>query len=215
MPESMPVTEKARRNFASRIEEYEPSLIIFDSWINFLEEARLDENVSNDISRWSKIYIHPARERNVTVVILDHVPKEGTGARGSGRKKEEVDVQWELRGDSFGKDKKAKLVLKKHKDRRSSLKENVEFRIGGSGENFVFDRLDIPNSGLTGQSKVVYDALAKNFAEGGAKAGEWHKASGTGESTFHECRNRLIANGYVEKRPDTRSGKYYPKKDLS
>lgn len=211
-PSSMPATKEAGRTFASLIKGHAPSLIIFDSWITFLANAGLDENVSGDIARWMEIYTHSAREMGTAVLLLDHVPKDGSTARGSYRKMEEVDVQWELKGSSFSRDKTAKLVLKKHKDRESYLADSVEFRVGGSGGNFIFERLDSQATGLkNGKIKIVYNILVQNFGEGGAQAGEWRKASGVGESTFYDCINRLLKDGYVEKRPDSRDGKYYPK----
>jgi len=73
------------------------SLVIFDSWINYLAAAGLDENSNGDLARWSTTFCSEARKRNISVLLLDHVGKDGNGSRGASRKLDEMDAAWELR----------------------------------------------------------------------------------------------------------------------
>ncbi len=86
----------AADSFADFLDAVKPDLVVFDSWLDHLAIAGLDENSATDIASWAACYSRPARDRGCTVVLLDHVPHDGARARGSTRKKDEVDVQWRL-----------------------------------------------------------------------------------------------------------------------
>ncbi len=79
----MDFTKDAVAAYRADIEELEPDLIIWDSWINFLAACDLNENENTDIANWSTRYLHPARELGITTVVLDHVPHDAklTGPR--------------------------------------------------------------------------------------------------------------------------------------
>ena len=94
---TMPLTAEGAAVYEQMLDEVRPSLVIFDSWINFLAGSGCDENSNTDVARWCVTYTHPARNRGIAVVLLDHVPHDGKHARGATRKKDEVDVQWKLK----------------------------------------------------------------------------------------------------------------------
>src|SRR5215218_4868598 len=83
---SMPLSDDASAEFEELQEEIKPALVVIDSWINCISAAGLDENSSTDIARWTDAYPQRARVRGIASLLLDHVPKEGNTARGSGRK---------------------------------------------------------------------------------------------------------------------------------
>lgn len=207
-----PCDEGTRRSYEDMLDHIEPDLVVFDSWIGFLSDADLDENVSRDIQKWANHYLHPARGREITTLILDHVPHDARRSRGSGRKKEEVDVQWELHNsESFDRDKVGSIRLRRKKDREGWLPEVVSFRLGGEDGEFIFERehKEQEGDGLSDAQRKVLKILEGMFEEG-AKTAQWEKAckeyENIPESTFYECRKKLIEKGRVEKRNE----KFYP-----
>lgn len=109
---TLPLTPAAKRAYEVLLDTAKPSLVVFDSFINFLAMAGLSENENTDVAKWATIYAHPARSRDVTTVILDHVPHDGSHARGATRKKDEVDVMWRLaQAKPFDKETVGEITL--------------------------------------------------------------------------------------------------------
>ncbi|PLS83846.1 MAG: hypothetical protein CYG60_21085 [Actinobacteria bacterium] len=176
---SLPTTEEGCRLYKARLDRIKPALVCFDSWIGFLASNGLDENASNDIATFAAHYIHPARSRGIATLMLDHVPKDGTGARGSGRKKDEVDVMWNLRPvQSFDRERTGQISLRREKDREGWLPRDVTFSIGGNGAGgFVLARSagTIEIAGSDGHKESERKALQalEPFAAKGLRANEW------------------------------------------
>ena len=190
------------------MDEVKPALVVYDSWINFLADAGLDENVSSDIARWAAAYTHPARGRGVAVLLLDHVPKEGVSARGSGRKKDEVDVMWKLANPHpFDRDTLGRIALHREKDREGWLPGLVGFSVGGSEANgFTFERsegtFEKPDAeGLKPSERRALQVLDIEFGENGAKAAEWQRAcipAKVSRPSFYRAKKWLVATERVE-----------------
>ncbi len=176
--------------------------MVFDSWVNFLSGASLEENDSSDIAKWSLSFSRPARDRGMTVLLLDHVPKEGSTARGSGRKKEEMDVQWQLKNPkSFDRNTLGEIKLYREKDREGWLPKSVKFSVGGTEEGFVFERLDeleaiTKTSELKPNQRKLYEVLRTNFGDEGATASQWKEAceevEGVPRSSFYTAKKNLV-----------------------
>lgn len=94
---TMPLDLEVIEAFEELLDEIEPDLVIFDSWVNHLSMCGLDENSNTDIATWSNAYSSKCRHREIAALILDHVPKDGDTARGAGRKRDYVDVMWYLK----------------------------------------------------------------------------------------------------------------------
>jgi hypothetical protein len=128
----LPLTAEAQAAYIALLEDVKPALVVFDSWLGFLVGAGLSENENTDVASWADAYLRPARDRGITVLILDHVPHEGTHARGATRKKDEVDVQWRLFNTKpFDRDSVGEIVLRREKDREAWLPPSVTFSVGG------------------------------------------------------------------------------------
>jgi hypothetical protein len=99
------------------------SLVIFDSWINYLAAAGLDENSNGDLARWSTTFCSEARKRNISVLLLDHVGKDSSnGSRDASRKLDEMDVAWELHTlMPFDREQPGMIQLRRKKDREAWL----------------------------------------------------------------------------------------------
>jgi hypothetical protein len=175
------------------------SLVIFDSWINYLAAAGLDENSNGDLARWSTTFCSEARKRNISVLLLDHVGKDSSnGSRGASRKLDEMDVAWELRTlMPFDREQPGMIQLRRKKDREAWLSPTVEFEIGG--DPFIMQRVvgaDIPEPDSI---KHTLTAL-EGFGMAGAKYGDWMEAAkvaGTGRTQFTEARKVLLGDGRV------------------
>ena len=211
----MPLEESTIRAFEELLDEIDPALVVFDSWVNCLAACGLDENSSIDIATWADAYPQRARSRDIASLILDHVPKEGNTARGSGRKLDYVDVQWELRNPQpFNRKNVGRIDLHLRKDREGWLPGLHTFSVGGGEEGFIFKAslgllLQVNEEGLLPTDKTVKDALA-SFVHSGAKDKEWKEASnarGIARSTYYHSRKTLLEKGHVEQV----MGKYFIK----
>ncbi len=202
----------AAEAFAVFLDVVKPDLIVFDSWLDHLASAGLDENSATDIASWAACYSRPARDRGCTVVLLDHVPHDGARARGSTRKKDEADVQWKLRNTKpFDRRRVGEIVLRREKDREAALPSVVKFKVGGGEDGFIFERSvetigQSDNDALTESQEWALQAL-EGLGEKGATFTEWQKASGLAKSTFGDAKLHLERTGRVEKR----EGRYLAK----
>ncbi len=196
----------AAASFVVFLDDVKPALIVFDSWLDHLAIADLSENEATDIASWAARYSRPARDRGCTVVLLDHVPHDVARARGSTRKKDEVDVQWRLKNPKpFDRQTVGEIVLELQKDREAVLEQTVKFRVGGTENGFTFQRIGetMKKSGeeknLTSSQKQALSTL-KNFGKKGATFSEWWKVTGIeAKSTFGDAKSYLEQTGRVEK----------------
>lgn len=197
---SLPTTEAGRLEYVDLLEAIRPALVCLDSWISFLAANGLDENSSNGIATFAEHYIAPARSRSIATLLLDHVPHEGQHARGSTRKKDELDVVWSLHGiKPFDRETIGEIELRRVKDREAWLDQSVRFAVGGdSSGKLVFSRtaatLEGPDDDeLTPSERKALQAL-ETFGEVGATASEWQKSAEDLEvkrRTFFDARRRL------------------------
>lgn len=213
---SMDLSGEALAEFVALLEEIRPALVVIDSWINCLAAAGLDENSAVDIARWAEAYPQQARKRGMAVLILDHVPKEGGSARGSGRKLDYVDVMFELRNPlKFDRENIGRIDLYLRKDREGWLPRVLAFRIGGGEDGFVFEPFTgmFPSAddatGLLPSDRTTLDAL-RSFGERGATDSEWRREAmerGLARSTYYKSKETLIGLAHVEKVASTFSCK--------
>jgi len=201
---NLPITDEAKAAYAAMLDQVRPDLVVFDSWINFLASAGMDENSSNDVAGWAVAFTHPARDRGIASLLLDHVPHEGGHARGSTRKKDEVDVMWRLHNTQpFDRDSVGEIVLHREKDREAWLPPSVRFSVGGGSAGFVFNRSagtieETATGDLTDRQRMALDAL-RGFGKQGARYGEWQRASGLKGTTFDRAISALTVRGLVRK----------------
>src|SRR5215207_2842951 len=204
---SMPLSDAASGEFEELLEEIKPALVVIDSWINCISAAGLDENSSTDIARWTDAYPQRARVRGVAVLLLDHVPKEGNTARGSGRKLDYVDAMWELRNpQKFDRETVGRIDMHLRKDREGWLPRALTFSVGTGDDGFVFKRsagtvepMD-EATGLLKSDETVLEALQAR-GDMGAFDKEWREeaiARGLSRSTYYRSRGTLLELGYVE-----------------
>ncbi len=205
---SLTLAAEHKRHYEALLDTVQPDLLIFDSWLNFLAASGLDENSSNDVAQWSTAYARPARERGITVVILDHVPHEGDHSRGSTRKKDEVDVMWRLRrSQPFDRDTVGEMTLYREKDREGWLPSSVVFSVGGTPDGFIFARSSgtveerQQPSELLRTERAALDALRECGPEGASNV-QWLKAAekephGVSRATYYRARKELKNRGYV------------------
>lgn len=138
---TLTLDEPSVASYEALLSEEDPALIVFDSLVDFLGSAGLEENSNDGIVRWATRFTRPARERGIAVLLLDHVPHESSHARGASRKKDEVDVMWSLkRSVEFDRDSVGRITLKREKDREGWLPERVAFSAGGTVDGFIFRR---------------------------------------------------------------------------
>jgi hypothetical protein len=187
--------------YLALLDEIRPALIVFDSLVNFLGSAGLEENSNDDLIRWATVYTRPAREREIACLVLDHTPHDGDHARGASRKRDEADVMFALRCPvPFDRDCVGAITLRRDKDREAWLPERVRFSVGGTEDGFIFRRSDgtieepDPESGLTGTQRRTLDALRDDFGERGATASEWKRAAksrGVSEPSFWRAKRTI------------------------
>ncbi len=208
----------ASEEYVALLEGVKPELVVFDSWIGCLAACGMDENSPTNVEQWANIYVHQAKSRGCTVLILDHVPHEGQRSRGATRKKDLVDVQWFLeKKEDYDRSTVGYVQLTKKKDREAWLPERVGFSIGGTEQGFVFKRSsgpapDLQSDGLTPSAREALRAL-ETFGDKGATYTEWREATKwkdgkpMGDSTFRNARAKLMAGENPQVRQD--SDTYY------
>lgn len=204
---SMPLEADASAEFEEMLDEVQPALVVFDSWINFLASAGLDENSSVDIALWSDTYSQKARQRGMAILLLDHIPKEGNTARGSGRKLDYVDVMWELtKPQDFDRETVGRIDLRLKKDREGWMPWGVAFTVGGKDGGLVFGRTAfdasriVPDS-LLPSDRTTLEAL-KSFGSAGVRDKEWREEAikrGLSRASYYRGRETLLTQGLAEK----------------
>ncbi len=125
---------------------------------------------------------------------------------GEGRKKDEVDVQWNLRPvQSFDRERTGSVALRREKDREGWLPREVTFSIGGNGKGgFLLSRSagTIENEdeeGLKDSERKTLEALESLGGEG-SKVSEWEKRAmelGVSHSSFYRAKPELVRKGRV------------------
>ena len=176
-------------DYREMLAEVRPSLVVFDSLFGFMVAANLDENYGPDVGKWFDAFAPPTLE--VATLVLDHTPKKGDTERGSGRKRDAVDVSWEVKGN-FSTDRVGPLKLSLKKSRDGGLGEVVTFTFGGT-----------PLRAQRGDMrKLQPHERTLEVLEDCMTAGEWLDASGASETTFFRHRDKLVAAGLVEKVDD-------------
>lgn len=127
------LTMEARGDFEELLDAGEVDLVLFDAWAGFLGQAGLDENSNPDVEAWVTHFLVPVKAREITTVILDHIPHDATRERGAIRKREACEVSWQVvQTREFNRRQVGELTLKKRKDREAWLPELVKFSIGGT-----------------------------------------------------------------------------------
>lgn len=181
-----------------------PGLVIFDSWIDFLANDGRSENSSDEVTQWAACMTKPLMDVGASVVILDHVPKDGSGrgARGSGGK-----LGWIAAGHKvtvksvFNRHTMGEVQFRIEKDREAALPSVVRFAIGGDGEGRIICEPDtkvievLDADGLAPTTRVILEALRTD----GLGYNAWYKASGLDSKwSFQNHRDRLIKAGKVK-----------------
>jgi len=204
---SMPLADDASAEFEDLLEEIKPVLVVVDSWINCLSAAGLDENSATDIAQWAEAYPQRARVRGIASLLLDHIPKEGGSARGSGRKLDYVDVMWELRNpQKFDRETVGRIDMHLRKDREGWLPKVLTFSVGAGEDGFVFKRSagtvePIDEDGLSTSERATLEAL-KALGSMGAFDKEWREetiARGLSRATYYRSRETLVRLDFVER----------------
>jgi hypothetical protein len=173
-------------DYREMLTEVRPSLVVFDSLFGFMVAANLDENYGPDVGKWFDAFAPPTLE--VATLVLDHTPKKGDTERGSGRKRDAVDVSWEVKGN-FSTERVGPLKLGLKKSRDGGLGEVAMFTFGGT-----------PLRAQRGDTrKLAPHERTLEALEDGMSAGEWLDASGASETTFFRHRDKLVGAGLVEK----------------
>src|SRR5918995_1725689 len=203
---SMPLSDGASAEFEELLEEVRPALVVVDSWINCISAAGLDENSATDIALWAEAYPQRARVRGIACLLLDHVPKEGGSARGSGRKLDYVDVMWELRNpQKFDRETVGRIDLHLRKDREGWLPKVMTFSVGAGTDGFIFKRSlgtvePTDEEGLAKSERTTLQAL-QALGSMGAFDKDWREetiARGLSRATYYRSRETLMRLDLVE-----------------
>jgi len=119
-----------------RLTERHPGIVVFDSAVEFLTLADLDENSSTDVTRFWKRVLKPcARQYGAAVVVIDHTGKgaeHGGYGRGSGGKKGASDVLYiveTIRPFNRAQDGLLRLTTSPGKDRRGHLPVSYDVHV--------------------------------------------------------------------------------------
>jgi hypothetical protein len=120
--------------FRSVLKHIRPALTVWDSWAAALESCGFDENSNRDIQRWCRLFLEPAKRLFIASLVVDHTSHNNNGrAIGGVRKRNEMDVQWRVKGSpSFDRETIDTVPLILEKDRHGCMHEAVNFDFGGT-----------------------------------------------------------------------------------
>lgn len=203
-----PITPAATQEFAMILDTEKPDLVVFDSWINFLAGAGLDENSAVDIAAWGTAYSQQARKREVACLILDHPGKErDTEPRGSSRKSQYVDVNLQfLRPQHFDRDTIGRVEIRVMKDREGWLPMGSAFRFGGDGNQLICERTMFDSAIAVGNSILASDravlSALESFGASGSIDKSWKEEAmkrGVAKSTYYKSKSILLDEDFVSK----------------
>jgi hypothetical protein len=190
--------------YAMRLDEVEPILVIYDSARGFLTSAGLEENSNDDLDKWYEAVLKPVRNRKAAAMILDHDPKDGSSARGAGRKKDLCDVMWAVKCPyPFNEDSVGAVRLVLEKGRRGGLSPCVTFSVGSTPDGFLFERsqgtveMEDEQTGLTPSASKAFDALVPFGEEGATWKQWWDESAIESKATFNKARTKLLETGLV------------------
>ncbi len=188
------------------VEEYDPSLIVFDSWIDFLGQAGLDENSSTDVAEWTNAVCLPLKNAGRAVLILDHANREGH-YRGSSAKPAALDVYNELKLiEGFDRNRVGSVQLRRGtdgKDREGMLPDKLTYTIGGHNGKLIceLDGSVEEADDLTVSERKAFAVLAEQqMLEDGIGFNEWFRQSGIkSRTTFNNALSGLRDKGRITK----------------
>jgi putative DNA primase/helicase len=185
------------------VEAINPALVVFDSWIDHLSIAGLDENSSTDVTGWVKALAQPLKDQDAAVLLLDHDNKDGKGRGGGGStaKLAKLDASYKVTvKEPFDRNRVGRVQLIRDKDREGALEHLHSFAIGGDGAGRVIVEpgaglMDVRADGeLTTRQKEALSALVDSMG-----FTEWYEASGiSSRQTVSNARKALMNRGLVE-----------------
>lgn len=189
--------------YENLLDELNPALVVFDSWASFLSGAGLSENDNSEVESWNVAFAQSAKKRNITSLILDHVPHDGIRSRGAARKKEAADVLWKVKCTMpFNRDTTGEIIVTNEKDREGWLPGSVAFSVGGDGSGRIIFRQtsgtienEDPTTGLKPSAKKVLDTLRSDFPTSGATPSEILPHLGFSRQTYYRAKGELIGKG--------------------
>jgi hypothetical protein len=171
-----------------------------------LKSLMMAENSATDIAQWAEAYPQRARVRGIAALLLDHVPKEGGSARGSGRKLDYVDVMWELRNpQKFDRETVGRIDMHLRKDREGWLPKVLTFSVGAGEHGFIFKQSagtvePIDEEGISASERATLEAL-RALGNTGATDKDWREetlATGLSRATYYRSRETLVRLDFVE-----------------
>ncbi len=181
------------------VSEVRPVLVVFDSLADFLAASGVDENSNTDVSLWFSRVVRPLKDAGISVLILDHTPKDSEGPRGAGAKKAKVDVLWIQKvTQKFNREKTGEITLKLSKDREGWLPKTAKFSMGG-GVFTPSGIIEEPGTDdLTDSQRKILDFLEGRGSEG-ATWGELEAEIGS-KGTLSRAINELARRNLISKR---------------
>jgi MarR family len=185
--------------------------VVFDSWVDYLTLAGLDENSATDLTSWVHALAGAAKRRGAAVLLLDHVPTDANRSRGSTQNLGKVDVSWQLKKVlPFDRHTVGQIQLRLEKDREGHLPKRVQLAIG-SKDGFVFRReaqvyeKSDPAHDLTNSQKRILDYIEERGKKG-ARFKDIKDDTGLSKSTISGGLRKLVSSNLVTKDGNP----YYP-----
>lgn len=190
--------------------EGDVALLACDSMSKFFGAFRLSENSNDDATLlMGNLFTPLAHEDGRTVLLLDHVVKNGESGRytrGAGSKLADVDVQWSMDAPApFGRGTMGRIVLTKQKDRLSTVPGTVRFLVGGDGSGAFTVKLEASSFAepvRVNENSRKFVAALHGEGNTGLTYTEWFAATGAAERTFKDHRKSLVEVGAIAQRKE-------------
>jgi hypothetical protein len=206
-----------------------PSLAVLDGVTEAYSQQNLSPLDIDDVAQWLKLLPRRLVRAGAAVLLLDHVVKDrenrGRYAIGSQHKLAGVDVAYSLRViEPFGRGRDGQVAIKVEKDRPGGVREfaagsqvALMRAISDPEDGSVEILLDPPEQqGETFRPTVLMERAWKviDGEPGLSMRGVRQATTGHAEHVDLAVR-RLVEEGYVERREDGATHRYYPLKSFS
>jgi hypothetical protein len=133
-----PFPSNIAEHMDSFADQFNRPLVVIDSMSKALADAGLSENANDEVTGWTVKVVKAAKTRELPVVIIDHVTKNGNDSdysRGAGSKQADTDVHWRITAlEAFNRTTPGLIKLHATKDRDGYLAFNLWYKVGdGNG----------------------------------------------------------------------------------
>jgi hypothetical protein len=189
--------QRTRDYLHKELAEIGPALAIFDSSAAMMASSHVNENDPGEVRRFWNVVLGPvARERDCSVLVIDHDAKGGADtrySRGTGDKLAVVDVAIKMAVvEPFSRDQDGRLTATITKDRLGCLWRSYAVAVTRNPLNLTWDKRKPQPRGGNGEGLAALQAALTDTPQSTNQLNDRIKAAG-GFPLRRETMSRYLA----------------------